>query len=451
MNHNILPRHAAKCGVWALMLAMLLLGAIAPRWAAAQEGLPLLKTITVKETAGLERTGWPVIVGVLLDAGQFAEAQRDLMLLREERGGWSKPIPFQVLGVTAPTYAAENAELMKDKTSPQRMVEICFLADLAANGEQRFALHGKPGAGLTPPAAAVALKTEGKDFDWTVDTGPAVFRFDPKTGQLRSYLPRLAGHAKEAAFVQGAVHWNPDVWAPPSQWGHTVDWDAAKPERRPEQSVWNGPLCFRTLRTGTMPFANGVKVTISYTLFAGSPFILESSLMEFTADTAVNAVRNNELVFSRGVHTHAVASDEAGKVSVWQAHDEADVNHFYGNLASVGPDVPWLGLFHQRLGYGISIVNLDRFTLAGAPGRRDLEGGYYYFNDYGDHGTGANAHLNFLYVSRALMWKNLVPKGTVFGEHSAFLVFKLDDKNAPFSSAARWAAMLRQPPQVEVK
>jgi len=440
----------------AILLAVLLFGPCAKQ-AAAQADLPLLKTITVKETAGLARTGWPVLIGVLLNTNQIGDPGRDLTLLRLDQAGRSVPVPFQVMGVTAPAYAAENAELMKDKASSQRLVEICFLADLDANGRQQFFLHGKPGAGIlfsklpAQPALGAALKVEGKDFGWTVDTGPAVFGFDPKTGQLSSYLPRLAGYDKAADFAQGAIHWNPDTWAPPSQWGHTIDWDAANPERRPELTVWNGPLCFRTLRSGAMPFANGMKVTVSYTLFAGAPFILESSLMEFTADTAVNAVRNNELVFRRGVHTHAVACDETGKVSVWQAHDEANFNRFFGTVAGVSPDAPWLGLFHQRLGYGISIVNLDRFTLSGAPGRRDLDGGYYYFNDYGEHGTGANAHLNFLYVSRLLVGRSLVPKGTIFAEHSAFLVFKLGEAKDPFGSIARWAAMLRQPPVIEVK
>ncbi len=434
--------------IWAVVLAVVLAG----HSASAQGDLPRLRTITVTETLGLAREGWPIIVGVLLDAEKIGEPQRDLGLWRvDPAGGAGTPVPLQVLSVTAPAYAAENVELTKDKPSPQRLVELCFLADLDANGQQQYALHGKPGANMTQPAPAAPLQVAGQDFGWTVDTGPAVFSFDPRTGQLQSYLPRLAGYDKPATFVQGAIHWNPDVWAPPSQWGHTTDWDSANPERRPALTVWNGPLCFRTLRTGVMPFSNGVRTTVSYTLFAGAPYLLESSLMEFTADTAVNAVRNNELVFRRGVHTHAVAADATGKATVWQAHDEADFNRFFGVVGRVSPDVPWLGLYHQRLKYGLSIVNLDRFTLPGAPGRRDLEGGNYYFNDYGEHGTGENAHLNFLYVSRLLVGRSLVPQGTVFGEHSAFLAFKVGDAPGEFNSVWRWNALLRQPPAVEVK
>ena len=113
--------------------------------------------------------------------------------------------------------------------------------------------------------------------------------------------------------------------------------------------------------------------------------------------------------------------------------------------------VPWLGLFHHRLRYGISIVNLSRFTLSGAADRRDLENAYYYFNDYGDHGTGANAYLNFLYVTRLLAGGTVVPKGSVFAERSAFLVFKVGDDPAPFADVSRWAEMLRQPVKVEVR
>jgi len=430
--------------------------ATAPAGGAIEVPLPRFKVLKLTETAALARKGWPVIAPVLLDAAELGNPETDMALvLCDVRARTYAQVPFQVLSITEPAYVAENAGKAQDQPGA-RLVELCFLADLDARGQAAYLLYyGRPGAAVQKPAVTgPQLQYRADPEGLFVDTGPAAFRFDPASGQLLSYVPKLAGVSEEMRFVQKVprpVHWNPDVWAPPSPWGHTSDWGQGG-AARPDLSTAQGPICLRTVRTGTMPNSNGVRASVTYTLFAGMPFMLESSYVEFTAPTRVRAVRSNELVFSRGLHTHALWMDETGAVSTRPCYDPAEPRRFFGHVARMGPDVPWLALFHAERGYGIGTVNLSRFSAAPAGGSTQDAGAYYYFLDYSEWGTGENFDMNFAYLCRAYFYGDaIIPKGAVYGEHSAVLVFKLDEGGDTFASVKRWADLLRAPaPKLEV-
>ena len=68
-------------------------------------------------------------------------------------------------------------------------------------------------------------------------------------------------------------------------------------------------------------------------------------------------MRNNELVFSRGMHTHAVWADDPNAPATKMLYDKADPKRFFGRVAQVPVDIPWLGLFHDEHRYGIAVVN----------------------------------------------------------------------------------------------
>ena len=424
--------------------------AVAPEGGAHETPFPWSKALKVRDPAGLERKSWPVLIGVALDPAHVQDPQADMMLMRYDRARRQHvQVPFQVLGVTEPVYAAENVAASKGSAPPLHLFEICFLADLDAGGAGNYFLHyGRPERAMAqPPIAGPQITYRESPEGLVVDTGPAAFRFDPASGQLSGYVPKLAGYEEELKFVQNErrpIHWNPDVWAPPSPWGHTSDWgtrDFPKPEARTVQ----GPLCYRTVHTGTMPWSNGTRALVSYTLFAGMPFILETSCMEFTAPTAARAVRSNELVFNRGMHTDAVWLDEAGGVSVRPCYDLSDRNRFFGRPAQLPPDIPLVGLIHSQHAYGIASVTLSLFSLSPAGPPPDAES-HYYVNDPGLFGTGDQYHMNFTYICRAYVFRDtVVPAGTLYGEYSAFLVFELDDGEDRYASMKRWAELLRGP------
>jgi hypothetical protein len=202
-----------------------------------------------------------------------------------------------------------------------------------------------------------------------------------------------------------------------------------------------------------MPLSNGVQTSVTYTAFAGMPFLLESSSMEFGNDTHVNAVRNNQLVFNRGHHTHGVYIDNAGKVTTMRGYDPAEPKKFFRYLGDVqDPMVPFVGLFHETRRHGIGMINLAHIAYSPLSVAAIPDRGNYYFLDYGDWGTEKDFDLNFMYVSRSeIHTPTLMPRGSLFAEHTAILVFGIDaDQTKQFDEVQRWIKLLRNPPKVSV-
>jgi len=278
---------------------------------------------------------------------------------------------------------------------------------------------------------------------------------------LSTYRPKLAGIEQDVCFRQGAdrpCHWNPDVWVDGKSWGHTSDWNCERPATCPEMAIVRGDLAFRMVRRGRMWSAENVQATVCYTAFAEMPFLLESSEMEFTAATAVKAIRHNELVFSRGFHTEAIWPDEQGVPRTTAIYNKPDPKKFLGIVQTVSPDIPWLGLLHDEKRYGIGIVNFFRreATIDGSSAR--TENARYYFLDYGAHGTGERYDYNFAYMCRALYYEGTrsapvqIQAGTVYEERSAFLVFTLGtEETGRYTDLLKWVQLLREPPIVTVE
>jgi hypothetical protein len=400
-------------------------------------------SIAVTDSVDIDRGSWPIVARVKLPAG----IDDPVFVLRRE--GRQEPVAHQVLAVVEPDVArlADVADVNDG------LVDVCFFTDLSGCGMRRFDLDlvAKP---RQATLGAPELQYRGERFGTRVDAGAAEFAFDAVSGQFMTYVPQQSGRGEEMGFVQDhrkPIHWNPDVWIPPAAWGHVSDWNTSKPELTPDFNESRGPLAYRSVRRGVMPNSNETLAEVSYTVFAGMPFILETSRMEFTNDTDIGAVRHNELVFSRGTHTHGIWPDDTGTPQLGRLFDPEDPKKIYGQIKRMKADIPWVGLVHPYGGYGIAIVNNWYGSSApeGKVGPQD-ENAVYYLLDYGEHAA-ENFHFNFSYVCRTLLPPVTVVKGSVFGERSAFLTFSVGPAGeARYDYLLRWTKLLGNLPVVEV-
>jgi len=406
------------------------------------------RLIRVEDPCDLGREAWPILVRV--DTPDTGVKRGRLRVFAKGADGAETVVPSQLIDVADPKWVLPGLS--------NGTVEICFLADLKPKSVSTFVLRIARGK-AEPPTNR--LTYEGGGFGIKVDTGPAMFTFHPLSGQLCTYRPKLAGIEQDMYFRQGAdrpCHWNPDVWVDGRSWGHTSDWNCESPATCPEMAIVRGDLAFRMVRRGRMWSAENVQATVSYTAFAGMPFLLESSEMEFTAATAVRAIRHNELVFSRGFHTEAIWPDEQGVPRTTAIYNKPDPKKFLGIVQTVSPDIPWLGLLHDEKRYGIGIVNFFRreATINGSSAHN--ENARYYFLDYGAHGTGERYDYNFAYMCRALYYEGTrrapvqIQAGAVYEERSAFLVFALGtEETGRYTDLLKWVQLLREPPIVTVE
>jgi len=407
---------------------------------------PRSKTIVVSEKDGLARNMWPVVATVQFDENELEDMDTQLVLACVEKGRLNPAvIPFQIL----------------DDHSEKGQIGLCFFTDIEPHGKSEYVLyHGNSGIAVPKVESSIPLlKVSGDGLGLIVDTGPVIFHLDPASGQLLNYTPKLVNYDGRCGFERmgrkQAMHYNPDVYAPPKAWGHVSDWGLGE-EAAPDIISSRGPLYLRTIRTGDMPRCEGVEASVSYTFFAGMPFVLETSRVEFKESLKLYAVRSNELVFSRGIHTMAFWLGEGEEVVTRRCYDPNDRTKFFGNISGkLDPDIPSLGFYHERHRYGICFVNFSHNSQTGTKEFDPEPDAHYYISDPNIHGTAPDTiGMNFTYLCRPYIYRHMtVPKGTVYAESSAILVFEVgkEDNLKKFDSMKSWAEMLRHPVEIDVK
>jgi|GEM_PF-928896 len=435
--------------------------AIAPAGGAIA-AYPNFFVITVKERGGLARQGWPVTAGVPIRCGEVADPYASLYLVRYDPGFKNEPIPFHVFDVVQPEFGPE-IEAQSGKSGGRgkewpHLFQVGFPADLPANGTGTYLLYYS--AQKSVPARAIgpaSLTYRGENPGVTLDTGDVTFGLNPKTGSLMTFAADFSRKRQLYSFKQDGrqldIHYNPDVWAPPLSWGHTCDWDLGNPgPYTPSLDISRSSYAYRSFRKGLMPRSNETKVDFTYTFYAGVPFFYADSRMEFTLNTLVNAVRNSELVFSRGQMTHGVWADEKGRPQEARLYDPDNVPRVYHKVAEVSPDTQFVGMFSELDGAGICLVNLGRYAQSYSPAADPLNyKSEYYVSDLGlwldsDHPSWA-----FTYMTRPEVYYNtVIPKGTVFEERNAVLVFRVGEGKQRFDDLLHWVKRLRTPPAVTI-
>jgi len=422
---------------------------------------PAFSVITVKERSGLARQNWPVTVGVPMRCGEVKDPRNFIYLVRYDLGAKNEPVPFHLFDVVQPEDGREIQQLpgydAGTLKNVPRLFQIGFPADLPANGTATYLLYY--GSETESPSHAVgrtALAYRGENPGLTLDAGRVTFGLNPKTGSLMNFATDFSRKGQLYSFVQAGpldIHYNPDIWAPPLSWGHTCDWDLGKPgPYTPSINISQGPYAYRSFRRGLMPRGNETMVDFTYTFFAGMPFFYTSSRMEFTLNTLVNAVRNSELVFSRGQMTHGVWADAQGKPHEARLYDPNDPKHVFGRVAEVSPDTQFVGMFNELDGAGICLVNLGRYVESYSPAADPVNYlSKYYISDLGMWLDSDVPNYAFVYMTRPeVYYQTVMPKGSVFEERNAVLVFEVGAGKHRYDDLLNWVKRLRTPPAVTI-
>jgi hypothetical protein len=421
---------------------------------------PRTRTIQLVERAGLECQQFPVEVTVRVEKDVNPA---DIRLFRRD-GDKRVPVAVQVLSAGADFRGVAGP-------MAQTFARLVLLADLPANGTVVYdvALDGERAA-----AGKAILKISGDGPGKAIDTGPMLIDLHNPSGQLLTFSPKAVNNDR-LAFIQDPkkgplpFHWNPDVWAPPTEWTHTHKWDQAvtfDPAKHQADAPpagdgksrpyfvheSQGPLAYRVARWGRMPLLRQIDAAVTYTFYAGAPVVRVHSLVEFREAMQVNAVRNAELVFSRHQFDTAVWIGKDGKVRTAPCYDYADKDRSFQVVSKLPADVPCVGLANEKKGYGIALVPLGMTNVNKSGSPVADEQAHFLIRDYDEHGRG-NPY-NFLYFVRYLAFRDNygptpVAAGTIFSEHSAVVVFKLNaDAASRYDELVRWQKMLAQPPEV---
>ena len=337
--------------------------------------------LAVSEDNGIERTNTPVhaTFGVL---SSYLRSTDEIRVVRADRKGDDvayTELPFQVYDVRTWNDPKVTAIVDKDektgRTSPRyhptTSFSVAFLANLKAKEKATYLVfYNNPGA--RKPAFKTDLKVTGAGLAKTIENGYYKVVLHPKSGSIYEFIEKSSAVKLEHKLeTNGSVHWNPDVYAPPHAWYHCSDWD-----NPPYTEDAAGPIFYSLRREAPLAQPPGVQVTITYRFYAGSPVILEESLMEVRDDIFVEALRNAEIVFNKAVFTKAAARTVEGKLETW---DFADTRLHPKHAAVLRPDTPWIAFYGEAKGIGFATLFLD----ASLPNR---------------HGGPASQEQPFLYI-----------------------------------------------------
>jgi hypothetical protein len=412
---------------------------------------PRYVSIVLKETVGLPRQGEPVHLTLGVFADDVTDPAAELRVVtydpqHPKAGGDGYVVaPCQVVASTewrdkamldSVEKDAETGEVVR-RYDPTTTVELVFQADMLPYQEKVYqVLYGNPAAEAVALETDLAV-TQGEELAQSVATEHYRFGLAANSGAVETVEvlgegnPILLEHKLE---TNGAVHWNPGCYAPPTPWVHVSDWE------KPEFEQITGPLMHRTRRYAPLPHMESVTANVSYTFYAGQPYVLMSSLMEVKKEIFVKALRNSELVFNHATLDEFVWLDPLGTVQslVIEGSKEHPIH-----ALEIPADTPWMAFISREHKVGFASI-----TLA-----------YENTNIYGDPPSEAQPYIYvqngpWIYWSRPLVYpfggQNLTRvmrarKGSLYLEENAWLPFRLKDGDDPFEDVKNLAKRLENP------
>lgn len=370
----------------------------------------------ITETAGLARRGWPVEVTLTAPASQMAHPEREVRVCAID------PIQGTTQEVVSQAWHVGDWNLPQPPgREPDRTINVVFLADLPARETRVYGIFfDRPDA--PEPHYETDLRVVGPSLGGTVENRYYNITLDQKSGQIGTV--RLKERPKARLyFAQGPIHWNPDIYAPGlAPWSHTMEWNPP-----PHRVEIRGPVLYRTTRWGPMPGVPQASASVTYTFYAGQPFIQESSVVNVDRPLGVTALRNNELVFSYGVFTHSAWRDGDGRFGAAPVQSE---EKYYGVAQVLGAEDPWMALYHPTERVAMACVNLKAMHRWNEGTAGVATSPFFYCADWGMWGR---TPKNFLYMTRWALHSfhlpgeqlMLIPPGSWFAEESAFVPWAL--------------------------
>ncbi|MCG3198950.1 MAG: hypothetical protein GHCLOJNM_03457 [bacterium] len=316
------------------------------------------QSFVAREKAGIERRNEPVEFSVTVRAEDCADLGKELRLC-EVRGksGELKEIPFQVFNAHEYPGTPPGTHEKDYLQHPSRSVEVAFLASVPAKGSTVYAVfHDNPEAGaLAPPETD--LRVSGPALGATVETDLFRVLLSEKSGQIAAFELKKKEAPRLTNSLSRAVHWNPDSFSDRGYWGHTFSWD---PPDHTEVTT-RGPILFRITNRGRMPeYTPEVDASVTYSIFAGSQYVLATSVMEVRDPLNASAIRNGEVVLDSHLITHFVWKEKDGGIETirtlhgpnWQDEWAYRVDH----------DVPWIAMTNELDGFGVGAVVVNSFA-----------------------------------------------------------------------------------------
>ena len=373
-----------------------------------------LKTLTVKETAGVNRDLEYIRV-------QVAAGQVSPLSIRDENG--RALIPGQLLS-------------SQQTSQDEFLLEYIFPVSVGANETRQFELVFEESPlqveKLTVSGDDLALKVENSYFiaDLTAIKATADNGIQP--GQLAGLvLKQFNNQLLERGHI--AMH-----WAPSFQKGESGYKTMA--HLRPDSFYVSreGPYQASIFRRGYVTGYEEILVNGTYKFFAGLPYFTFSSAMKIEKNVELTLLRNNEMTMD-SLFTHLVFPDANGTVREFSLYDPQTPEML--DKDRIPDDVAWICFYHADHQYAFGSIKLkyDNTNLSGGQSPT-----------FQKHTKISRASNGGRYWDRRLihLQETLVPKGSRYSETNAYLIFAVNPEDSS-ASIREYFQRLNNPLEVD--
>ena len=295
--------------------------ALPAAWRAWAQGWQHYQVVALNETAGVPRFPEPVEITLRVPAEHAVSLSREIRAARVS-GGQLREVPSQVY------HEVRRGE--------HRFGQVLIMASGGAGQRQTYVIfYGNPEAELPQYPSDLEVRGEGVALDIENDFFRA--SLSRQMGQLER-LTLKREHGLEL-FAGGEGHGEP----PGIDWAHDYVTSGRMQKLRitlweacPDYEVVRGPLCTIVRRWG-FPLSPvhpvfspaRVHVDVEYRFYSGLPWFHKMGKMTATKDVEVEALRDDEWVFSGQSFQGMLWMGADGKIRTG-AVDPAQQDHLWG-------------------------------------------------------------------------------------------------------------------------
>ncbi len=405
------------------------------------------KSVVLSETAGIDRKSEPVEILLSFYPDESEHIKRDIRVVAvDPKTHEITEIPSQVYDIQKfleedPLDPDENGNPTREIPfwMPTVTARVAFLADVPAKSSKVFLVYYNNDNALAK-MYKTDLRVQGEAPGLRIDNDKLSIVLHPNSGHLDQVT--LKSKPQNPLFhrmeTNGAIHWNPGVYAPPRPWTHTADW-------KPPTNVkfMAGPVISTAEMWGNLRELPEVDASVRYEFYPGVPYFISSTSMRINKRVDCIALRNGEIVFKRELMTHAAWYDAiSDSVIVYNVAEMPDLADLF-----LQDDVPWISFYNEDTGIGFCGIQLS-YSNAGLETRPRLLNPYMYITA-GPWIYWARAlSLSFL----ASNMQQVIPamEGNFFSEKWAYLTYEIDKGDNPLKSVFEWEKKLNNPLRIRL-
>jgi len=391
-------------------------------------------------------------LGLLLVIGVLAGCGRDsLVKIRvHETAGLVRTLEYVKAGVNIPAKSLSGkAVFARDpsgtfietqivsnvKSGDTHELEVLFPVSLMANEEKVFELVLQPALSQKNNKA---LSVSGSGLDMMVSNEFYIADLSKMTddnGRING-----SGHLKRLILKEfndlelvnrtRTIHWSPNLGR------EGVKVRALSQMDNPDTTgVQEGTYMLALHKKGFIEGYPEAEVSGTYRFYAGLPYFIFSSKIDFIYDAELTLLRNNEMTMTK-VFTNMRAKIPDGRVIDLPLMEEAPIDSF--NLADpLSDQVPWLYFYNKEKQYAFGFVQIEYDN-------RDAVGNEINMGNAYTHISRTGIYWDRVFFERPTS----VPSGNSYFEKMAYVILNMD-KEDPDKTIAHLYKCLANPLKVE--